>query len=73
MGEKSNGKTYEGREWRFNDLAIKRTERTWEVLKGLECMLKKRWGIQGRGSRAHGDGGGGYFRGLAVVLIVEST
>ncbi len=41
MGEKSNGKTYEGQEWRFDDPTMKRTKGTQEVLKGLECILKK--------------------------------
>jgi len=36
MGGKSNRKPYEEQEWRVNDLAMKRTEGTWEVLKGLE-------------------------------------
>jgi len=36
MGGKSNRKPYEEREWRVNDPAMKRTEGTREVLKGLE-------------------------------------
>jgi len=30
-----------GQEWRLEDLVMRRAKRVWEVLKGLEYMLKK--------------------------------